>query len=75
MASQALFSRSHLNISFRSIDLFSVTCPGPFFVIKREIGTRVQGLYLSRVPVSGCVFVCVCMCARARVQPMNMRQS
>lgn len=64
MASQALFSRSHLNISFRSIDLFSVTCLGSFFVIKREIGTRVQGLYLSRVsaPVSARMGACVSVC-------------
>lgn len=71
MASQALFSRSHLNISFRSIDLFSVSCPGPFFVIKREIGTRVQRLYLSRVsaPVSLCMRVCVWVCYCAANEP------
>lgn len=36
MGAKALFSRSHLNISFRSIDLFCVTYPGPFFVIKKR---------------------------------------
>lgn len=36
MGAHALFSRSHLNISFRDIDLFCVTYPGPFFVINRE---------------------------------------
>lgn len=68
MASQALFSRSHLNISFRSIDLFFVTCLGPFFVIKSEIGTCEQGLYLRRVsaPVSVCicVWVSVLLCSQ-----------
>lgn len=39
MGARAPFSRSHLNISFRIIDLFCVTYPDPFFVIKRE---RVQ---------------------------------
>lgn len=44
MGAQALFSRSHLNISFRGIDLFCVTYQGPFFVIKRErVGPRRWG--------------------------------
>lgn len=43
MGAQALLSRSHLNISFRNIDLFCVTYPGPFFVIKREGGTVAWG--------------------------------
>lgn len=38
-----LFSRSHLNISFKNIDLFCVTYTGPFFVIKRENGAAARG--------------------------------
>lgn len=49
MGAQALFSRSHLNISFRDIDLFCVTYPGPFFVIKRERVGLWRGGYLGRV--------------------------
>lgn len=60
MGAQALFSRSHLNISFRGIDLFCVTYPSPFFVIKRERVGLWHGVYLSRVAVSVCV--CVYMC-------------
>lgn len=44
MRAHALFSRSHLNISFRGIDLFSVTYPGPFFVIKRERNSDVGAI-------------------------------
>lgn len=44
MSAQAMFSRSHLNIYFRDIDLFCVTYPGPFFVIKREQRETVEVL-------------------------------
>lgn len=60
MGAQALFSRSHLNISFRDIDLFCVTYPGPFFVIKRErVGNVEWGLSQSCGKPSCCVRVCV----------------
>ena len=62
MGARALFSRSHLNISFRAIDLFCVTYPGPFFVIKRERVGLWCGGYLSRVAGQVCVCVCVCVC-------------
>ena len=60
MGAQALFSRSHLNISFRAIDLFCVTYPGPFFVIKRERVGLWRGGYLSRVAVPVGLYVCMC---------------
>lgn len=51
---KALFSRSHLNI--RSIDLFCVTYPDPFFVIKEEENCG-EGINLSPVCVG--VFLCI----------------
>lgn len=59
MGAQALFSRSHLNISFRGIDLFCVTYPDPFFVIKRERVGLWRGGYLSRVAIPVGVYACV----------------
>lgn len=63
MGAQALFSRSHLNISFRDIDLFCVTYPSSFFVIKRmserESGTVVWGLSQLCGYPSWCLSLCV----------------
>lgn len=61
MGAKALFSRSHLNISFRSIDLFCVTYPGPFFVIKKKEGNCGEGIYLSPVTIPVCVGVFLCV--------------
>lgn len=59
---RALLSRSHLNISFRDIDLFCVTYPGPFFVIKIERAGLWRGGYLSRVAIPIGVNMCGCVC-------------
>lgn len=56
MRAQVVFTRSRLNISFRSIDLFCVTYLGPFFVIKRENGT------VSWRPSPSCGYPSPCMC-------------
>jgi len=72
MGAQALFSRSHLNISFRGIDLFCVTYPGPFFVIKRErVGLWRRG-YLCRVAIPVGVYVRIYLCASVWI--MNKKQ-
>lgn len=69
---QALLSRSHLNISFRDIDLFCVTYPGPFFVIKIKRVRLWCGGYLSCVAIPIGVCRCVCVCVSAWL--MNERQ-
>lgn len=67
MRAQVVFTRSRLNISFRSIDLFCVTYLGPFFVIKRENATvswRPSPSWVSQsVYVWGCFCLCVYTCA------------
>ena len=55
------FSRSHFYISFRDIDLFCVTYPGPFFVIKRERVRLWHGGYLCLVAITVGVYLCVDM--------------
>lgn len=59
MGARALFSRSHLNISFRAIDLFCVTYQGPFFAIKKERGCDCGVEALSVVWQSRLVCMCV----------------